>query len=79
MGGVSNQMNDQQIPSLNYARQSNKNAFFQDPKLTAITFVSKDPKVKADYHIEEDPEHIKTLMSSVNFSPKVTVFKNIDS
>jgi hypothetical protein len=72
-------MNDQQIPSLNYARQSNKNAFFQDPKLTAITFVSKDPNVKADYHIEDDPEKVKMLVSSDNFSPKVTVFKNVES
>ena len=35
--------------------------------------------MKADYHIEEDPEKVKMLVSTDNFSPKVTVFKNIES
>ena len=47
--------------------------------MTPITFVSKDPNIKADYHIEENPEKVKMLVSSDNFNPKVTVFKNVDS
>ena len=52
-----NQSN-KKIPHLKYAKGPDKNAFFQNPHLSPVTFVSKDQAMKADYHIDSEYEEI---------------------